>query len=199
MPELVGSWGILGGVFDPVHRGHLTLASDVYVACDLEGVLFVPAYAPPHKEQQSASYENRCAMVLLAIATYPMFRASTVEKEMDAPSYSLNTVRELKSRFPAVQFSFIVGDDVPFELDNWHRPEELLQEVPLIVGSRSSEQPENANRFESKRISYIETSIVKLSSTEIRRRIHDGITPAELSGMVGEAVASYIEERRLYR
>jgi nicotinate-nucleotide adenylyltransferase len=198
--ELTGKWGILGGTFDPVQLGHLTLASEIQAARDLSGVLFVPAYEPTHKRDRTvAGWEDRLAMVRLAVVDRQAFAVSSIEAEMNLPGYSLNTVRALKQKNPKVQFYFIVGTDLIYELDTWHKPTELLREISILAGTRLlSGCCDDSKRYPSERIEYIETSQVDVSSTLVRELIREGISPNELSDLVGKRVAEYIISRKLY-
>jgi len=200
-PGMTGNWGILGGAFDPVHRGHLTLASDIRAAKTLTGVLFVPSYEPPHKMNRcEASWDDRLAMIRLAIEGRDSFKVSTVEAEMSQPGYSLNTVRALKCLYPDVTWYFIIGEDLLSEFAAWHRPEEILREVRILAGSRpAAPAPGSAQPYRSDRIEVVTTGLFDVSSTEIRRRIKEGTAPAELRELVGDAVGEYILSRKLYR
>ena len=198
--ELTGKWGILGGTFDPIQLGHLTLATEIQAAGKLSGVLFVPAFKPTHKMGRAvAGWEDRLAMVRMAVAERQTFAVSSIEAEMNMPGYSLNTVRALKQRHPKAHFYFIVGADLIYELDTWYKPTELLREIRILAGTRPlSGSGDDIKRYQSERIEYIETSPVDISSTLVRRRIKEGISPGELCDLVGRQVAEYIVSRKLY-
>jgi len=200
VPELTGKWGILGGTFDPIQLGHFTLATEIQTAAKLSGVLFVPAYEPTHKMGRAvANWEDRLAMVRLAIADQQTFAVSSIEAEMNLPGYSLNTVRALKQRHPKAQFYFIAGADLIYQLDTWYKPTELLREICIIAGTRPlSGSGDDIKRYQSEQIKYIETSPVDISSSLVRRRIKEGISPGKLSDLVGKQVAEYIVSRKLY-
>jgi len=201
VPQLTGNWAIFGGAFDPIHRGHTTLALDILTTKQLTGVLFVPSFKPLLKLSTcKASFEDRIAMVRLAIEPYHAFKLSTIESEMGQPGYTLNTVRALKRMYPQVQFHFLIGADLLSEIGDWHQPEEILSEVPLIVGSRPTDK-NGADRkpYGSDRIEYVETSLVDVSSSMIRDRIKVGIPLEELNGFVADDVALYIIRGKLYQ
>ncbi len=199
--QVTGSWAILGGAFDPIHRGHLTLASDILKARQMTGVLFVPSFKPPLKLNTCrGSYEDRVVMVRLALEPYPSFRLSTIESEMNQPGYTLNTVRALKEKHPQGRFYFLIGADLLPDISNWYRPDEILKEVPVLVGSRPTGSGMVAERtYQSERIEYVETSLIDISSSMIRDRVRNGLSLEELSQLVGTPVARYIVRRKLYR
>ena len=199
-PDGGGHWGILGGLFDPVHRGHLVLAEDILAAKDLDGVLFVPAYDPPHKADiQRASFEHRMHMLRLAIGGQPRFRISTIETELTGPGYTLHVVRALKKRFPSTKFCFIIGADNLEDMDNWHRPEQILAEIPVIAGSRPGFTPPLSGLTTGGSVELVTTSKINVASSEIRQRINSGVTEDELSRWVPREVATYILQEGLYR
>ena len=91
-------WGILGGMFDPVHLGHLSLAENIRTARDLDGVLLVPSYDPPHRsEQPRAPFDDRVAMLELAVGDLPGLEVSNIEALLERPGYTLLTVRALNA------------------------------------------------------------------------------------------------------
>ncbi len=199
-PEEGGRWAILGGVFDPVHSGHLTLAEDFLRTGRFDGILFVPSYNPPHKRfEAQASYEDRVNMLRLALEDHSQFVISLAESEMDAPGYTLNVVRWLKKRFPEAAFSFIMGADNIRDMKNWHQPEKIFEELPVLAGARPGYERPHSDEFPGDRIEFIPTSKVDVSATMIRERISEGMGPKELAQFLPEKVADYIVKRKLYR
>ncbi len=127
--------GLFGGTFDPVHRGHLAIAGQAAEELRLDQVLFIPAADPPHKRKTWASYAQRVAMLELAFADHSRFSISLIEAELPAPSYTVDTLLELRKRL-AGQFYFLIGADSLLELHLWHRYQELLQLTNFAVISR---------------------------------------------------------------
>ena len=131
-----------GGTFDPVHRGHIAVAESASKRFKLGKVLFVPAEAPPHKQNQtSTSFVHRMAMVALATQGHPTFVPSDLEARMHdetgTPNYSLETIRRLKRELrKSDKFYFLIGIDAFLEIATWHRPVELLRECEFIVANR---------------------------------------------------------------
>ncbi|MGX9726056.1 MAG: nicotinate-nucleotide adenylyltransferase [Candidatus Electronema sp. VV] len=127
--------GLFGGTFDPVHAGHLAIAEQAAEELRLDQVLFIPAADPPHKRKTWASYGQRVAMLEAAVADHSRFSISLIEAELPAPSYTVDTLLELRKRL-AGQFYFLIGADSLLELHLWYRYQELLQLTNFAVISR---------------------------------------------------------------
>jgi nicotinate-nucleotide adenylyltransferase len=219
--------GLLGGTFDPIHRGHLAVARAAQQRFDLGRILFVPAGAPPHKQKQPLTpFAQRYAMVALATAGEKAFIPSDIEsyEQLDGkPSYSIDTVRRLKSQLKkSDRLFFIIGMDAFKEIATWRQPEELLQETEFIVVSRpgysladvGASLPESLrpDARVSKALKHQPASgdIVltgatlhllpdvqeKISATQIRAAARTG---RKLEALVGPAVADYIRKTGLYK
>lgn len=129
--------GVFGGSFNPIHIGHLRAAEEVREALHLDQVLFVPAALPPHKAPHHlAPPEHRLAMVALAIRGNPHFRVSDIELRRKGRSYSVDTVRELRQRFPQWHLRFILGSDAFAEIHTWKDFEQLFELCDFVVVSR---------------------------------------------------------------
>lgn len=198
-PDQGGRWGILGGLFDPVHNGHIQLAANVLAAESADGIIFVPSYDPPHKPSDTpAPFELRLQMLQLAIRTNSHFTVSEIERHLDGPGYTLHLIRTLKKRYPEAAFFFIIGADQLPDLPNWHRPTELAAEVSFAAGCRpgySLRVPDGLNID----VRPIETALVDVSSTEIRRAIRSGADRADWEQQLPNGVADFIVEHGLYR
>lgn len=194
-----GHWGILGGAFDPVHNGHLTLANEICNARQLDGVLLVPAFRHPTKGQTCrASFEDRFQMLKLAVSAYSWLQLSPIEKQPTPLSgYTLDTILALKAAFSAATFYFIVGADNLGDLQTWYKPTEVLAQAQLLVGSRPGFESTLLNSFPADRIEIIKTSLVDASSTKIRELFATGEGAA--ATQVPKSVAQYIIDNGLYR
>jgi nicotinate-nucleotide adenylyltransferase len=192
---------LLGGTFDPIHKGHLAIAQAALEdkRFRLDRVIFVPADMPPHKTQQSiTSYAARFAMLELALKDYPRFEPSRIEDPAETkgePNYSINTVRRFKREHHLAgdELYFIVGIDSFLKIDTWREPQALMNECRLIVAHRPGyEGPKSPvpNVF------YVEDVSVDVSSTLIRAAVSHG---EPLVKYVVPAVAEYILAHRLYR
>lgn len=131
-----------GGTFDPIHRGHVSVAERAAKRFELKQVLFVPAELPPHKQNQTfASFAHRLAMVALVTEGHPAFLPSDIEARLYAetgkPNYSLETVRRLKRDLKkSDKLYFLIGIDAFLAIAKWHRPVELLRECEFIIANR---------------------------------------------------------------
>ncbi len=195
--------GVLGGTFDPVHRGHLALACAARDELGLEQVLFVPAGQPWRKTgQEIGANEDRLAMLRLALEGDPSFQIATLELERSGPSYTADTLEALAAQRRGDEMYFIVGQDALMDLPNWVRPERILELARLAVARRpevSAEALEEAQRRVPglrERVFRLKMPPVEVSATEIRERVRRG---QPIRGMVPAAVEGYIREHRLYR
>ena len=198
-PEPGERWGILGGVFDPVHIGHLTLAREVRERGGLDGVLLVPTLDPPHRPQQpAAGFDDRVTMLELALTGETAMEVSRIEETTARPSYTLETVRALREQYPSVEFVFIVGADIVSQFKTWHCWEQVLREIRLVVGHRPGADLSDLSTFPPGCVDLVETSEVDLSSTLVRERIRSSVTREQLVTMVPASVADFILQRKLY-
>jgi len=192
--------GIFGGSFDPVHIGHLIIASDVFDRLDLAAVHFVLAPRPPHKVGLWASDGDRASMLELAISPDPRFVLDLREFDRQGPSWSVDTVESFSAQFPGVELYFVMGEDSLAEFHTWRSPERILSLAHLAVASRpgahvSSLDLSQFSDTERDRIHLIESPEVDISSTSIRDRIWSG---RSVRYLVPEAVAEYITRQTPY-
>lgn len=194
--------GILGGTFDPPHNGHLIIAAEARRALDLARVYFIPARQPPHKlDQRISPLEDRLAMLRLAVDEHPFFPISLVEVNRPGPSYTVDTLRELRREFlPSTELYFIEGMDSLAALPTWHRPQELIQLCYLAVLKRPGyeadlEALERHVPGVRARVVFIPAPEIEISSHEIQARCRAG---QSLHDFVPLAVEQYIVEHRLY-
>jgi nicotinate-nucleotide adenylyltransferase len=167
--------GILGGTFDPPHIGHLIVGQDLVEALDLHELLFVVSGEPPHKEAETVTAgEIRYRMVLAAVESNDLFRASDVEIRRDGPSYSVDTLRRLKEQHPGAELYFIIGADQFAELSTWRDPEEIARLAHLVVMTRGGEDPTRIDPGVQVSYETVPVTRVDVSSTGIRDRIRRG-------------------------
>lgn len=196
--------GILGGTFDPVHLGHLSIADAAMDQAKLERVLFIPAGQPRLKQAEpSASVDQRLEMVRLAIQDHPGFDICDIEAHRPGPTYTVDTLVELSAELgPTANLYFILGMDVLGQLDRWKDPEQVLELCRLLVLDRPGEQDFNWARFYEKvsaaqgRVQVVTAPLVDVSATELRRQAAAG---EPLAGQVPNAVAVYIRQQGLYQ
>jgi len=193
MIELKNKLGFLGGLFDPIHNGHLSLCRQIQKKLNLNKILFIPSYHPPHKDRYSA-YIHRCNMTSLAIFNQPDFELSKLESEIKGPSYTVNTLERLHLLFPEYDIYFIIGSDNLAKMEEWHKPEDIFRLSTVVMGNRPGEEGRKSGIFEDK-LMRIEIEPVDLSSTEIRKAVKRG---ESIEHFVPPAVAQYIAEEGLY-
>lgn len=195
-PENGGSWGILGGSFDPIHNGHVNLAIEICSKKQLDGVLVVPAVKHPNKNRLSeANYLDRVAMMKAALLGMTKFLICEIEAEENLSGYTIDTVRALKMRFPKVKFYFIIGSDNISIIDNWYMAEELKSEVEFIAGTR----PGSGNIVKSQlSVELVEIPELDVSSSEIRKMIKNGSSYEELKHYVPASAVEYILKKGVY-
>ncbi len=196
--------GVLGGTFDPVHIGHLELAEAVVSRLNLDCILFVPAGNPYLKVNQHVTpAEHRLAMVRLAVAGHPAFKVSAMEIERPGPSYTVDTISELRKELKAEdEIFFILGWDILAELPRWREPLRLIQLCRLVAIPRVGYPKPDSRSMEetipglSHRVLVLGKPVINISATVIRERVARGLS---IRHLVPEAVAEYIKEHGLYK
>lgn len=211
--------GLLGGTFDPVHNGHLAIVDCARKSCSLDAIVFIPAANPPHKAGQAITpLHHRQRMLELACSVGSNTHVSTLEAQRSGPSYTVDTLRTLKSYFPPeTELFFIIGTDSFVDLPSWKEPGRLLDYASLVVVSRTLRQTVDIERimglsfpaFRQQQggkvyrrdksggaIILLDMEPVKVSATKIRDRVQQGLSIANL---VPEGVDAFIREKGLYR
>jgi len=196
--------GIFGGTFDPIHVGHLILAEHCREEAGLDEVWFLPSYRPPHKSDREVSrFEQRVEMVQLATTGQPAFRVEAIEKELPPPSYTSETLAELRRRYPDNDFALILGGDSMLDLPRWHEPKRVLERAELLIVPRpgidlwTREQLAEAVGVpvSAVRVRFVPCPLIDISSRELRKLVSEGKT---IRFMVPRAVEEYVRERGLY-
>jgi len=190
-----------GGSFNPVHYGHLVPSRAAADAAGFDRVILIPNAVSPHKLRQPddmASPEDRLAMCRLAADCTPGFDVEDLEMRREPPSYTIDTVRELKRR-GWTSVNWLIGADQVPKLPAWREPEALLREVEFVVIARpgwSSDWESLPREYQFLRERVVQAPLVNISATDIRRRVAAGEAIDEL---VPPAVARYIRQKGLYR
>jgi nicotinate-nucleotide adenylyltransferase len=186
---------VFGGTFDPVHLAHLLLAEQSREQAGLERVLFVPAARPPHKGDRLLSpFAQRVEMLQLALAGYPVFHVSEMEKDRPGPSFTVDTLRELRQRHPDDELFLLLGSDCLPDLPSWREPSQVAQLATLLVVVRPGWSATAApSAF---RCQLIQMPLMEMSSRDLRRRVHEG---RSIRYFVPRAVECYIHTHGLYR
>ncbi len=194
--------GIMGGTFDPVHYGHLALAEAGRRQLALDRVVWVPAGDPWRKAERTvASAEHRVEMVRRAIGDNAAYQLCTIEVERAGPSYTVETLAELREQNVGDELVLLMGDDALEDLPNWKEPRLLLEFATVAVAPRGEPRPESQALGRlladaGRRVIRIQMARVDISATEIRQRAAAG---RSLRRLVPDAVAAYVREHHLYR
>lgn len=201
--------GLFGGTFDPPHVGHAAVAADVADALGLDRVLWIPAGEPPHKDPDRPSAPRlRMAMVQEAVGADPRFEASAIEVDRPGASFTVDTVRALRARYPEAELFVIVGVDQYRALDTWRDPRAILEEARFAVMDRGGATP---NEFRPRVLEGIERGPradgamppvvfvpvrrVDLSSSGVRARARAG---QSITGLVAPGVEAIVAGEGLY-
>jgi len=195
--------GLLGGTFDPVHNGHLIIAGEVKAHLNLDEIIFVPAGQPWLKVERPISpAEHRLEMLRLALAGKPGYKISSAEIERAGPSYTLDTVTELRRKLgESAEIYFILGWDSLVTLPRWHDAPGLLRLCTLVAVPRPGYRRPALKPMEksvpgvTRRVIFMNSPCVNISATNIRDRVKWGLP---ISHLVPEPVARYIKEHGLY-
>ena len=196
--------GVFGGTFDPIHLGHLIVADEAREMLELDEVLFIPAGRPWVKAGTPVTAAcHRMAMVEMAVTPTPWFRAVDVDMKRPGPTYTVDTLLELRSELgEEADLYLILGLDAVQDMARWHRPAQIFELCTVVGMSRpgalgldlavlDAVAPNAAGR-----VILLEGPLVSLSGTDLRRRVREG---RSIRHRVPEAVEVYIYEHGLYR
>jgi nicotinate-nucleotide adenylyltransferase len=195
--------GVFGGTFDPPHIAHLILAGESFHQLQLDRLLWVLTPDPPHKQGQTIlPLSPRLEMLHAAIRHDKTFELSRVEIERPPPHYALDTVRLLQEQNPLAEIIYLMGGDSLHDLPTWHRPLELLEACSAIGIMRRPGDQVNLNILEewmpgiSKKIRFVQSPLLEISASDIRRRIAEG---RPYRYYLPKEVWEIIESQSLYR
>nr|WP_082471571.1 nicotinate-nucleotide adenylyltransferase [Arthrobacter sp. Leaf234] len=183
----------MGGTFDPIHHGHLVAASEVASVFDLDEVVFVPTGQPWQKaDKDVTAAEHRYLMTVVATASNPSFTVSRVDIERPGPTFTIDTLRDLKVQRPDAQLFFITGADAMSQILTWKNAEELWSLAHFIGVTRPGHELNGGGRD----VSLLEVPAMAISSTDCRRRVGED---KPVWYLVPDGVVQYIAKHRLYR
>jgi nicotinate-nucleotide adenylyltransferase len=191
--------GLFGGSFDPVHLRHLELARTAREHLQLDELRWLPTGHPYHRaEAAHVSDAHRLAMLRLAIAGEARFVIDERELHRAGPTYTIDTVVELQAEHPQAELLLLIGQDQYAKLHAWHRWQELLSRVTLVVAGRSGEAPHAAPEVAAypHRLVVLPLPATPESASDVRERLGKG---QGIEGLVPPAVASYIARHALYQ
>ncbi|WP_092919176.1 nicotinate-nucleotide adenylyltransferase [Agrococcus baldri] len=186
--------GIMGGTFDPIHNGHLVAASEVAQHFDLDEVVFVPTGEPYLKPDVSPS-EDRYLMTVVATASNPRFKVSRVDIDRDGPTYTIDTLRDIREQQPDADLFFITGADAFTSIVEWKDVDELWELAHFVAVTRPGHQV-SITGYPPDRVSLLEIPALAISSTDCRARVSAGYPVWYL---VPDGVVQYISKHDLYR
>jgi len=185
--------GVFGGSFDPVHHGHLIVAAEARRVLELSEVRFIPARLQPFKgAPHHAGVEDRVAMLRLALAGAPGLLLDDRECRRPGPSYTVDTLRELRAELPAAELLLLVGSDAARDFAQWREAAAIRQLATLVVLSR----PGASAPADGLEAQVLRVPAIDISATQIRERVRAG---ESIHFLVPDAVARYIADRRLYQ
>jgi len=201
--------GVYGGAFDPVHLGHLRSAYEVKQQCQLDELRFLPSGNPPHRNQANVEATHRLAMLELAVSEAEGLVIDSRELEADkGPTYTYDTLAELKIENPNADLTLIIGTDQFNNFDKWHRWEDILQKAELAVMERPGEplsdfaqsliqkySNDQNNDQSGAKIHLIQVTGLDISSSRIRR---DLLAGRDIRFLLPYSVYQYIHRFKLY-
>jgi nicotinate-nucleotide adenylyltransferase len=197
--------GVFGGSFDPVHWGHLILAEQCREQARLDEVWFLPSAHHPFKADSTVTpFDQRVAMLRLAIRDVPKFSVCEIERDLAPPTYTANTLDALAERHPDSRWSFLLGSDALEELPTWHEPARIVERADFVVMARPGTAIPSVDELQGRmslrrsarlRIQVIDVPLIDLSSRDIRQRVSEG---RSFRFMTPRAVEDFIRSHQLY-
>jgi nicotinate-nucleotide adenylyltransferase len=196
--------GVLGGTFDPIHIGHLKVAEEVTARLNLTEIIFMPAGQPWLKADNPISpAKHRVEMVRLAIAGKPYFKLSTIEIDRPGPTYTVDTIDELRHELGSGhELFFILGWDNLIQLPEWQEPSRLVKLCRLVAVPRVGYPSPELESLDavipglSQRVILLDSPRVDINASIIRQRVGQGLS---IHHLVPEPVERYIKQHRLYK
>jgi nicotinate-nucleotide adenylyltransferase len=194
--------GVMGGTFDPIHYGHLVAASEVADLFDLDEVVFVPSGQPWQKSRHVSAAEDRYLMTVIATASNPRFSVSRVDIDRAGPTYTKDTLRDLRDLNPDSELFFITGADALSSILSWQGWEELFALARFIGVSRPGYElrrehiTEVLGELTQDALTLVEVPALAISSTDCRQRAEQR---RPLWYLMPDGVVQYVKKRRLYR
>lgn len=188
------------GTFNPIHNAHLQVAEYALEHLEINGVIFIPAFKPPHKESEDNMALHRLNMVKLAVENNPKLSVSDIEYKLEGKSYTYRTITELYKLYEIDgKIKFLIGTDAFEKIESWYETDKLKNLVDFVVFIR--ENNFNKDRFEHLRkkgynFEFMPLDFLDISSTEIREKAQRG---ESLNGLVPDKVEEYIKKNDLYK
>jgi len=188
--------GVMGGTFDPIHHGHLVAASEAAALLDLDEVVFVPTGQPYRKDDRKVSpAEHRYLMTVIATASNPRFTVSRVDIDRDGPTYTYDTLRDLRAQRPEDDLYFITGADALDQILSWKDADKMF-ELAHFVGVTRPGHELTDDGLPQDRVTLLNVPAMAISSTDCRERTEQG---EPVWYLVPDGVVQYIGKYHLYK
>ena len=198
--------GLIGGTFNPIHNGHLKIASKVLDIFNLKKVIFIPSGNPPHKRKVNIiDASNRLKMIQLAIRNYKNFEVCDIEVKRKGKCYTLDTIKQIKKIYGrpsnrrktdyVTDIYFIAGADSALDLPNWKDPLKILSLSHFVTVERPHFSLEKLDKRYRERMVKVGGVSIDISSSDIRKRIKEG---KSIKSLVPKKVEEYIKKNKLY-
>ncbi len=193
--------GVMGGTFDPIHNGHLVAASEVADLFDLDEVVFVPTGQPWQKDRDVTAAEDRYLMTVIATASNPRFSVSRVDVDRGTPTYTKDTLQDLRAFNPDAELYFITGADALTSILSWQDWPQLFEMARFVGVSRPGYElvrehiADVVDGLPTDALTLVEIPALAISSTDCRRRAEES---RPLWYLMPDGVVQYVSKRRLY-
>lgn len=189
--------GLFGGTFNPIHHGHLVAVQETMLELSLDRVLLLPTHNPPHKESPMVDASHRARMTERAVRDDDRLTVSRVELEREDPSYTIDTIEELRNEYPEETFVLMIGGDELVQFTEWKDWQAILEECELVGMNRpGTDETQSADPDVMDRARFVDVPEIEISSTVIRERLRKG-QPAKY--FLPESVRQYIRKHDLYQ
>lgn len=196
--------GVFGGTFNPIHNGHISLGVYCKEDLNLDKLMLIPTYTPPHKSSNElADEEHRLKMCKLATEQYGYFEVSDIEIKRKGKSYTYETLKSLKEIYTQDDLYLIVGADMFLTLDKWKNPESIFKDVTIAAVPRNDDDKEDLTSYYESTIKslgakavILDNPVVQVSSTYIRENIDNYQL---IKSLIDSNVYEYIVKNNLYR
>lgn len=193
--------GILGGSFDPVHKGHIELAKKAIKQLKLDFLFFVPVFLPPHKMRELSDAFHRKKMLQLAIRCLPKCLISDFELKLKKRTYTYQTLKYFRRKYPIAELYFVIGSDSAKDLKNWKNVKKIMQLCKIVFTERKGYKvgisaAGGSVSGRKKDFLKLDGIIADISSTDIRKKIKKRFS---VKGLVPPAIERYIKKNGLYK
>lgn len=196
MEEGVRGIGLLGGSFDPVHNGHLSIAQSFLQSKYISELWILLAPDPPHKTHSLSPYEIRLRMLEVAFKEMDNVCVNEIEKKLPYPSYTVQTVKHLREEHPDNNFFLCIGEDSAISFTDWYRWQDILECCELLIAKRPDTKNSELHEMVAKKSHFVSHQPVDISSTKIRNRVMRG---KDVSAMLPPGTEEIIEKEGLYK